>query len=233
MTKTGHTESHVTERIGWLRASVLGANDGIVSTASLIAGVAAASAGKDDVLIAGLAALVAGALSMAAGEYVSVSSQADAEKADLDREREELAATPEAELAELAGIYRKRGLDRDLARKVAVQLTEHDALAAHARDELGMTEETQARPFQAAGASALSFSVGAAVPLVTAMLLPENGLLEGVIASSLLALIVLGVLGARAGGAPLLRGTLRVVFWGALAMAVTAGVGSLFGTSVA
>lgn len=228
-----HIESHNIERIGWLRAAVLGANDGIVSTASLIVGVAAAAAGRQDVLLAGIAGLVAGALSMAAGEYVSVSSQADTENADIAREMAELATQPEAELNELTGIYVGRGLEPALARQVAEQLTAHDAMAAHRRDELGLSEATAARPLQAAFASALTFSIGAALPLLVVLLLPADALTIGVVATSLVALVVLGILGARAGGAPILRSVARVVFWGALAMAVTAMVGRLFGTAVA
>lgn len=228
-----HNESHNIERIGWLRAAVLGANDGIVSTASLIVGVAAAAAGRQEVLLAGIAGLVAGALSMAAGEYVSVSSQADTERADIARETVELATQPEAELDELTGIYVGRGLQPGLARKVAEALTAHDAMAAHRRDELGLSEATTARPLQAALASALTFSIGAVLPLLVVLFLPADALTIGVVATSLAALAVLGVLGARAGGAPVLRSVARVVFWGALAMAVTAMVGRLFGTAVA
>lgn len=227
-----HTETHAIERIGWLRAAVLGANDGIVSTASLMVGVAGASAGKPEVLLAGVAGLAAGALSMAAGEYVSVSSQSDTEAADLARERTELATQPEAELAELAGIYEARGLSPDLARQVAEELTAHDALAAHARDELAINDLTRARPLQAAVASAATFAIGAGLPLLVGLLVPTAQLTLAVVISSLLALAVLGVLAARAGGAPVLRPVARVVFWGALAMAVTFGVGALFGTVV-
>ncbi len=227
-----HTESHNIARIGWLRAAVLGANDGIVSTASLIVGVAAASADKPAILLAGSAGLVAGALSMAAGEYVSVSSQSDTENADLERERKELQDQPEFELDELAAIYTQRGLEPDLAREVARQMTAHDALAAHAREELGISDLTTARPLQAALASAATFSTGAALPLLVVLLLPAAMVAVGVIAASLVFLIVLGWLGARAGGAPVLKSIVRVVFWGALAMAVTAGVGSLFNTKV-
>lgn len=227
-----HTETHAIERIGWLRAAVLGANDGIVSTASLMVGVAGASAGKPEVLLAGVAGLAAGALSMAAGEYVSVSSQSDTEAADLARERTELATQPEAELAELAGIYEARGLSSDLARQVAEELTAHDALAAHARDELAINDLTRARPLQAALASAATFAIGAGLPLLVGLLVPTAQLTLAVVISSLLALAVLGVLAARAGGAPVLRPVARVVFWGALAMAVTFGVGALFGTVV-
>lgn len=226
-----HVESHNIERIGWLRAAVLGANDGIVSTASLIVGVAAAAAGRQEVLLAGIAGLVAGALSMAAGEYVSVSSQADTEAADIARETAELATQPEAELDELTGIYVGRGLEPALARQVAEQLTTHDAMAAHRRDELGLSEATAARPLQAALASALTFSIGAALPLLAVLLLSADALIIGVVAASLAALAVLGILGGRAGGAPVLRSVARVVFWGALAMAVTAGVGGLFNTT--
>lgn len=227
-----HTETHAIERIGWLRAAVLGANDGIVSTASLMVGVAGASAGKPEVLLAGVAGLAAGALSMAAGEYVSVSSQSDTEAADLARERTELATQPEAELAELAGIYEARGLSPDLARQVAEELTAHDALAAHARDELAINDLTRARQLQAAVASAATFAIGAGLPLLVGLLVPTAQLTLAVVISSLLALAVLGVLAARAGGAPVLRPVARVVFWGALAMAVTFGVGALFGTVV-
>ena len=228
-----HSEQHNITRIGWLRAAVLGANDGIVSTASLIVGVAAAAAGKPEVLLAGSAGLAAGALSMAAGEYVSVSSQSDTETADLARERAELMTQPDAELDELTGIYVNRGLEPELARQVAEQLTAHDALGAHARDELALSEITSARPLQAALASALTFAVGAALPLLVVMLLPLQSLVPGVVATSLVSLALLGWLGARAGGAPAGKAVLRVVFWGALAMAVTAGVGKLFGITVA
>ncbi len=227
-----HQERHRTERIGWLRAAVLGANDGIVSTASLIVGVAAAKAASGDILIAGVAGLVAGAMSMAAGEYVSVSSQADTEKADLDRERKELAADGEFERNELAAIYVGRGLEPALANQVAEQLMAHDALAAHARDELGISEISTARPVQAALASAASFAVGAAMPLVNVVVVPPVWLIWGVVASSILLLALLGGFGAYAGGAPVARAALRVTFWGALAMALTAGVGALFGAVV-
>jgi VIT1/CCC1 family predicted Fe2+/Mn2+ transporter len=227
-----HSERHNIGRIGWLRAAVLGANDGIVSTSSLIVGVAAAAAGKSEVMLAGFAGLAAGALSMAAGEYVSVSSQADTEAADLARERRELADMPDLELDELTAIYRNRGLTPELAREVARQLTAKDALAAHARDELAISELTAARPLQAAMASAATFSVGAALPLVAAWAAPLPVLPIGVTAASLAFLAMLGALGARAGGASLVKGVLRVVFWGALAMAVTAGVGRFFGTTV-
>lgn len=227
-----HGEKHRTERIGWLRAAVLGANDGIVSTASLVVGVAAANAARNDVLVAGIAGLVAGAMSMAAGEYVSVSSQADTEKADLERERKELKDDPELELQELASIYIGRGLDPGLARQVAEQLTAHDTLSAHARDELGITENLSARPVQAAFASAATFAVGAALPLLAALLAPQSGLAVYVSAFSLFFLAVLGLLAAQAGGAPLTKSAVRVTFWGSLAMGLTAAVGALFGTSV-
>ncbi|MCZ0963740.1 VIT1/CCC1 transporter family protein [Paracoccus benzoatiresistens] len=232
MSRLPHSEIHTVHRIGWLRAAVLGANDGIVSTSSLIVGVAAAGTGPREVLIAGLAGLVAGAMSMAAGEYVSVSSQADAEKADLARERKELAETPEAELDELTGIYEKRGLDRDLARTVAVQLTDRDALGSHARDELGISETGTTYPVQAAAVSALTFAMGALVPLLVAMLAPPARIPVWVAVATLLSLAALGGLGASAGGAGILRGALRVGFWGALAMGATALVGGLFGVSL-
>ena len=232
MPGTPHSETHIVHRIGWLRAAVLGANDGIVSTASLVVGVAAAGSGRPEVLIAGLAGLVAGAMSMAAGEYVSVSSQTDAENADLARERAELAQTPAAELEELTRIYEARGIDRDLAEKVAAQLTERDALGAHARDELGISETVTARPLQAALVSALSFAVGAAAPLIVALLAPTTMIVGFVAVATLLALVVLGGLGASVGGANLARGATRVTFWGALAMGATAAVGALFGVTV-
>jgi len=227
-----HTEHHRTHRIGWLRAAVLGANDGIVSTASLIVGVAAADAGRSGVLVAGVAGLVAGAMSMAAGEYVSVSSQADTERADLDREREELATDPVHEHAELAAIYVARGLDADLAAQVASQLMAKDALGAHARDELGISETLTARPVQAALASACSFAVGAVMPLLLVIIVPASALVASVTGSSLFFLALLGSLAAHAGGSPVLRAALRVTFWGALAMGLTAGVGALFGAVV-
>ena len=227
-----HRERHRTERIGWLRAAVLGANDGIVSTASLVIGVAAANATRGDVLVAGVAGLVAGAMSMAAGEYVSVSSQADTEKADLERERKELDADEEYEREELASIYVKRGLDPSLAKQVAAQLMAHDALGAHARDELGIYQTLSARPVQAALASAGTFSLGAAMPLLTVGLVPEGSLIPLVAGTSLMFLAALGGLAAGAGGATVTTGALRVTFWGALAMGLTAGVGSLFGTVV-
>ena len=227
-----HSERHNIDRIGWLRAAVMGANDGIVSTSSLVVGVAAAAAGKPEVLLAGFAGLAAGALSMAAGEYVSVSSQADTEAADLAKERRELAEQPESELDELTAIYVGRGLEPGLARVVASQLMAGDALAAHARDELAISELTTARPLQAAMASAATFSVGAAAPLAAAALAPMAAIVPSVVAASLVFLAVLGTLGARVGGAPVFKSVARVMFWGALAMAVTAGVGKLFGTAV-
>lgn len=227
-----HPEKHLVSRIGWLRAAVLGANDGIVSTASLIIGVAAAAAKPADILIAGAAGLVAGAMSMAAGEYVSVSSQADTEQADLTRERAELAGNPEAEVKELAGIYIKRGLDPATADAVARQLMAKDALGAHAHDELGISEITTARPIQAALTSAATFTAGAALPLAIVLLAPAAMLVEIEAVGSLLFLALLGAIGAQAGGAPVLKATLRVTFWGALAMALTAGIGRLVGTAV-
>ncbi|MEX8518376.1 MAG: VIT family protein [Leptothrix sp. (in: b-proteobacteria)] len=224
-----HTERHRTDRIGWLRAAVLGANDGIVSTASLMVGVAAASVSHSHILVTGVAGLVAGAMSMAAGEYVSVHSQADTEQADLSRERGELEKDPAAELHELAGIYVKRGLEPGLARQVAEQLMQHDALGAHARDELGISATLSAQPVQAALASAASFAVGAVLPLVVTALVPAQGLMAWVALTSLAFLALLGAIAARVGGAAVLPGTWRVTFWGALAMAVTAGVGALFG----
>jgi VIT1/CCC1 family predicted Fe2+/Mn2+ transporter len=226
-----HSETHRTQRIGWLRAAVLGANDGIVSTASLVLGVAAAGADSQSVLVAGVAGLIAGAMSMAAGEYVSVSSQADTERADLARERKELAEDPDLEHAELAAIYVQRGLDRALASTVAGQLMQHDALGAHARDELGISETSAARPIQAALASAGTFSVGAALPLLVVILLPASWLMWAVPGASLLFLAALGSLSAKAGGAPVVVAASRVTFWGALAMALTAGVGALFGVA--
>lgn len=226
-----HVEHHHVNRIGWLRAAVLGANDGIVSTASLVVGVAAAGPERSAVLLAGVAGLIAGALSMAAGEYVSVSSQSDTERADIAREKQELHDEPEMELEELTQIYVARGVEPDLAREVARQMMAKDALGAHARDELGISEITIARPLQAALASASTFSAGAAAPLIVALLAPSSLLVPGVFALSLFCLAVLGAIGARTGGAPVLTGVLRVTFWGAVAMAVTAGVGSLFGTT--
>ncbi len=224
-----HEETHAVTRIGWLRAAILGANDGIVSTASLIVGVAAAGAAPASIIVTGTAGLVAGAMSMAAGEYVSVSSQGDAEKADVELEKRHLAADPEFELEELTQIYEQRGLDRALAEQVAVQLTEHDALDTHLRDELGMTDAMAARPVQAAAASALSFAIGAALPLATVLLFPGPLLPWIVSTASLVFLAILGALGARAGNAPMARPVLRVTFWGALAMAATMAIGSLFG----
>lgn len=227
-----HLEKHRTHRVGWLRAAVLGANDGIVSTASLIVGVAAAGANRTSVLVAGVAGLVAGAMSMAAGEYVSVSSQSDTERADLERERVELATDPEHEHAELAAIYVARGLDRELAEQVATQLTANDALAAHARDELGISDVLSARPVQAALASAGTFAAGAALPLLLILFVPMPALAWTVSGSSLLFLALLGTLAARTGGSPVPASVARVTFWGAFAMALTAGVGALFGATV-
>lgn len=227
-----HTERHAVDRIGWLRAAVLGANDGIVSTASLILGVAAAEASRGAVLTAGIAALVGGAMSMAAGEYVSVSSQADTEKADTEREKRELHDDPEAELKELTGIYRARGLEPALALQVATQLTEKDPLRAHLRDELGISESLTARPVQAAFTSAATFAVGAALPLLVAAIVPLTSLLPAVSLSALAFLALLGAAGARTGGAKLGTAILRVTFWGALAMAITALIGKLTGTVV-
>ena len=227
-----HRERHQMRRIGWLRAAVLGANDGIVSTASLIVGIAAAAAGKSEVLLAGTAGLVAGAMSMAAGEYVSVSSQADTEQADLAREKRELRTAPAAEEDELTGIYVQRGLDKELARWVARELMAKDALAAHAQDELGISEISTARPIQAALTSALTFSAGAGLPLLAVVLAPAHAIAITVAASSLAYLAVLGAIGARAGGAGVIRPSIRVTFWGALAMAVTAIIGFLIGKVV-
>lgn len=228
-----HQERHYAERIGWLRAAVLGANDGIVSTASLVVGVAAAGSGAAEVMVAGVAGLVAGAMSMAAGEYVSVSSQSDTERADLERERQELKTDTLHELEELAAIYVGRGLDEALAHTVAKQLMAHDALGAHARDELGLSEIHAARPVQAALASALTFALGAAVPLLIALLSPASSLIITVGAGSLVSLAAMGALAARVGGASVWVGALRVLFWGALAMGATAAVGALFGTTAA
>ena len=227
-----HSERHAVSRIGWLRAAVLGANDGIVSTASLIVGVAASGAGKDSIYVAGAAALVAGAMSMAAGEYVSVSSQADTEKADLAREAKELHNEPDFERRELADIYVARGLDADLAQRVADELMANDALGAHARDELGISEVVSARPLQAALTSALTFSGGALMPLILVSVAPQARLVPVEVGATLLFLAILGALGAWAGGAPPARSVLRVTFWGALALAATAGIGRLFGTVV-
>lgn len=227
-----HIEKHRTDRIGWLRAAVLGANDGIVSTASLVLGVAAAHAASHDILVAGVAGLVAGAMSMAAGEYVSVSSQSDTEQADLSRERSELQTDKVAELNELTNIYIKRGLDASLAKQVAEQLTAHDEFATHARDELGISDTFSSRPVQAAFASAAAFAVGAAMPLITILVAPPTKLIPVVAGTSLLFLAILGGLAAFAGGAKTLRSVLRVTFWGAIAMGLTAAVGALFGTDV-
>ncbi len=224
-----HIERHRTDRVGWLRAAVLGANDGIVSTASLIIGVLAAGASSEAGMVAGIAGLAAGAMSMAAGEYVSVSSQADTENSDLDRERRELAEDPVHELEELTNIYVHRGLDAELARNVAIQLTAKDALGAHARDELGISETLKARPVQAAFSSALTFAVGAFLPLLVIMLCPPSLQIVAVSLASLVFLALLGALSAKAGGASMLRAASRVTVWGALAMALTAGVGSIFG----
>ncbi len=228
-----HRELHRTERIGWLRAAVLGANDGIVSTASLVVGVAAGGAARQNILLAGIAGMVAGALSMAAGEYVSVSSQSDTERADLALERAELANDPSAEERELAAIYIGRGLEPDLAHTVAQQLMAHDALGAHARDELGLSDQLAARPLQAALSSAATFTAGAALPILTVLAPWPAPLAPVVSAVSLICLAALGAIAARAGGAPAWVGAARVAFWGALAMAATAGVGALFGTTVA
>jgi VIT1/CCC1 family predicted Fe2+/Mn2+ transporter len=227
-----HHEVHYASRIGWLRAAVLGANDGTISVASLVVGVAAAGATHDNILLTGIAGLIAGAMSMAAGEYVSVKSQADTEKADLERERKELASQPEHELTELTMIYVQRGLDEPLARQVAAKLMENDALGAHARDELGITEEQRAQPVQAALTSALSFSVGAIVPIVTALLAPADRVAAISAATSMLMLLLLGGTAAYAGGASVVQGAGRVAFWGALAMGMTAIVGRLFGAPV-
>lgn len=225
-------ERHRTHHIGWLRAAVLGANDGIVSTASLIVGVAAAKTGQTEVLIAGIAGLVAGAMSMAAGEYVSVSSQSDTEKADLERERTELVEDIEFEHEELAAIYVGRGLDQELADEVAVQLMQHDALGAHARDELGISEMLTARPVQAALSSAGTFAVGGAMPILTVLISPASALIPAVAVISLIALTSLGLVSAKIGGSSMLKAATRITFWGALAMGITAGVGSLFGIAV-
>jgi vacuolar iron transporter family protein len=227
-----HSENHLVSRVGWLRAAVLGANDGIVSTASLIIGVAAANAAASNVLVAGVAGLVAGAMSMAAGEYVSVSSQSDTEQADLAREKVELATQPDLERQEFAEIYVKRGLEPELALQVADQLMAKDALGAHARDELGISEVATARPIQAALTSAAAFSVGAAMPLAMVLVSPAAWLVVTVSVASLLFLAVLGAIGAKAGGANVLRATVRVTFWGALAMALTAGIGAIVGADI-
>jgi len=227
-----HREFHRTEHIGWLRAAVLGANDGLISTSSLVVGVAAAQASRQPILVAAMAGMVAGALSMAAGEYVSVSSQADTEAADLTRERRELATAPDSERAELSGIYVERGLSPDLADQVAVQLMAKDALAAHARDELGISEMTRARPLQAALASAAAFAAGALPPVLLGWAVPLSVLTPTIVVVSLALLAVLGAMAARLGGAPLARGALRVAFWGVVAMGCTALVGRLLGTAV-
>lgn len=227
-----HRERHVGDRIGWLRAAVLGANDGVLSTASLIIGVASASASPPQILLTGLAGMVAGAMSMAAGEYVSVSSHADAEKADLTKEADELSRDAAAETRELTAIYEGRGLDRELASQVAVRLMEVDALGAHARDELGFSDVAAARPVQAAFTSAGSFATGAILPVIAAIVMPARYIAVGVTGASLLVLVVLGIVGARAGGAPPLKAAVRVVFWGALAMAITAFVGRLAGATL-
>jgi vacuolar iron transporter family protein len=228
-----HTERHKNHRIGWLRAAVLGANDGIVSTASLVLGVAAAGSTSQTILMTGVAGLVAGAMSMAAGEYVSVSSQSDTEQADIAKERHELATQPEHEHAELAAIYKARGLDDPTSKAVATQLMAHDALGAHSRDELGISDTTAAKPVQAALASALTFAVGAALPLLVVLVAPVAMLNVAVAVSSLVFLALLGSLAARAGGSSVMTAALRVTFWGALAMAITYGVGALFGVAVA
>ena len=225
----GHLEKHHAGRVGWLRAAVLGANDGLISTASLVVGVASAHSSREEVLLAALAGMVAGALSMAAGEYVSVSSQADTERADLALEKRELARSPRAERAELAGIYVARGLPDALATEVADHLMAHDALGAHARDELGITENSRARPFQAALASAAAFTAGAFPPLLSALVVPRASLIPAITGSSLILLSILGASAARLGGAPMLKGAARVTFWGAVAMGATALVGRLFG----
>ncbi len=227
-----HTERHLVKRIGWLRAAVLGANDGIVSTSSLMVGVAAASGTFNDILVAGVAGIVAGAMSMAAGEYVSVSSQSDTEQSDLTRERKELDSNPEAELKELTQIYKDRGLEESLARTVSLQLMTKDALATHAREELGISDMTTARPIQAAFTSALTFTVGALLPFVTAILCPPQLLIPSISLASLAFLGLLGAIGAKIGGSNITKATIRVMFWGALAIALTAGIGLMFGTTL-
>ena len=229
---TMHSESHKAERIGWLRAAVLGATDGTISVASLVIGVAAAGVPQQSILLTGVAGLVAGAMSMAAGEYVSVQSQADTEEADIEREKRELATEPERELEELTSIYVSRGLDEPMARLVAVSLMSKDALAAHVRDELGITETLRARPIQAALASAISFVAGAIIPIAAVLLAPSANIVEVLSATALVTLVVLGGTAAYAGGASVAKGALRVAFWGVLAMGITAGVGKLFGTVV-
>ncbi|MCL7715065.1 VIT1/CCC1 transporter family protein [Stenotrophomonas mori] len=230
MDRPAHTETHRSDRVGWLRAAVLGANDGIVSVAGLVVGIAASGAPASTVLATGVAGTVAGAMSMAAGEYVSVQSQADTERADLALERHELDSDPHTELEELAGIYRRRGLSPELAHEVAIQLTAHDALGAHARDELGITDELRARPLQAALASAAAFVAGAALPVLTALLAPHARVAPITTLSTLAGLAATGAMAAHVGGAPRLRGALRVMFWGALAMAAAAAIGTLFDT---
>ena len=231
--KLTELEKHYTNRSGWLRAAILGANDGILSTASIIIGVAAASSSRDPIVLAGVAGLVAGALAMAAGEYVSVSSQADIEKADLEREKRELEDLPEIELQELAKIYRNRGLDENLAQQVAIQLTEHNALEAHARDELGINEITEARPFQAALASGLAFTIGGALPVFVALFAPVQQMEYTQYFTAMLFLIILGVVAAKAGGSGIGKAVLRITFWGTIAMGITAYIGYLFGVNVA
>jgi VIT1/CCC1 family predicted Fe2+/Mn2+ transporter len=232
LSSSRHSEGHVVTRLGWLRAAVLGANDGLLSTASLMIGVASAAASREAIVVAGIAGLVAGAMSMAAGEYVSVSSQSDSEAADIARERRELRDNPESELRELAGIYVKRGLDEPLARQVAEQLMVHNSLEAHTRDELGISDVTAARPVEAALTSAASFAVGASVPFLTALATPRSDVVVAIAVVSLISLAALGAIGAKAGGAAMAKAAIRVAFWGALAMAVTAGIGMLFGTRV-
>lgn len=227
-----HSETHLIARIGWLRAAVLGANDGLISTSSLIIGVAAASGGKNDIIIAGVAGILAGAISMAAGEYVSVCSQSDTENADLSREKKELEENPEFEIAELAKIYEKRGLEKNLAQEVAIQLMKKDALTAHAHDELGISALTKARPLQAAGASALTFIIGAILPLLMALVSPLNMIATAVSVASIISLALLGIVGAKLGKSNMWRAAVRVTFWGAFAMAFTAIVGKLFGAVV-
>ena len=227
-----HSESHLITRIGWLRAAVLGANDGLISTSSLIIGVAAASAAKGDIIIAGVAGILAGAISMAAGEYVSVCSQSDTENADLSREKKELEENPEFEIAELAKIYEQRGLEKDLAQEVAIQLMKKDALTAHARDELGISDLTKARPLQASGASALTFTLGAILPLLMALISPLNMITTTVSITSIISLALLGIIGAKLGKSNIWRAAIRVTFWGAFAMAFTAIVGKFFGAVV-
>jgi VIT1/CCC1 family predicted Fe2+/Mn2+ transporter len=227
-----HSETHLISRIGWLRAAVLGANDGLISTSSLIIGVAAASAGKGEIIIAGVAGIIAGAISMAAGEYVSVCSQSDTENADLARELKELEEDPESEIDELAQIYEQRGLDKNLAQEVAIQLTKKDALLAHARDELGISDLTKARPLQAAGASALTFAIGAILPLLIALISPLNIITLTVSTASIISLSLLGIIGAKLGKASIWRACIRVTFWGIFAMAFTAIIGKLFGAVI-